>query len=140
MAITDEGYKAKVAGAGLQELVARRQTQVRQLGQQTLIAGVLTLPVFMVEMGGQTSSWLALFLLITLVMIWPGRSFYTSGLPNQDLVNSVTLWFVPAAMALEFITLIVWLVFGPDPALQFALVASVSVLIVVGLSQGLFAE
>ena len=52
LAITDEGYKAKVAGAGLQELVARRQTQVRRLGQHTLIAGVLTLPVVIVEMGG----------------------------------------------------------------------------------------
>ena len=53
LAIMDEGYKAKIAGAGLQELVARRQTQVRQIGQQTLIAGVLTLPVFIVEMGGR---------------------------------------------------------------------------------------
>lgn len=57
----------------------------------------LSLPVFIVEMGGhmlpalhhwisgnigQTNSWLAQFLLITLVMVWPGRSFYTSGLPN----------------------------------------------------------
>ena len=31
---------------------------------------------------GQTNSWLAQFLLITLVMIWPGRSFYILGLPN----------------------------------------------------------
>ncbi len=29
LAIRDEGYKAKVAGAGLQELVARRETKVR---------------------------------------------------------------------------------------------------------------
>jgi hypothetical protein len=29
LAIADEGYKAKVAGAGLRELVARRETKVR---------------------------------------------------------------------------------------------------------------
>lgn len=98
-AITDLGYKAKikVAGDGRQEQVRRRQSQVRTLAFQTLIAGIFTFPVFVVEMGGhmyppmhywvistfgQTNSWFAQFLLITLVMIWPGRSFYTLGLPN----------------------------------------------------------
>ena len=51
-------------------------------------------------------------------------------LPIQDLVNRVTVWFVPAVIALALITLCAWLAFGPDPALQFALVAAVSVLIV----------
>jgi heavy metal translocating P-type ATPase len=51
-------------------------------------------------------------------------------LPIQDLVNRVTLWFVPAVMVLATITLIAWLTFGPAPALQFALVTAVSVLIV----------
>lgn len=63
-------------------------------------------------------------------------------LPIQDLVNRVTLWFVPAVMALAMITLVSRLIFGPDSALQFALVASVSVLIVacpcaMGLAAGL---
>ena len=51
-------------------------------------------------------------------------------LPIQDLVNRVTLWFVPAVMVLATITLIAWLTFGPAPALEFALVTAVSVLIV----------
>ena len=51
-------------------------------------------------------------------------------LPIQDLVNRVTIWFVPAVMVLATITLIAWLIFGPTPALQFALITAVSVLIV----------
>ena len=51
-------------------------------------------------------------------------------LPIQDLVNRVTLWFVPVVLVLAALTVLGWLVFGPDPALSFALVAGVSVLIV----------
>ena len=50
--------------------------------------------------------------------------------PIQSLVDRITLWFVPAVMGLAAVTVLVWLVFGPDPALGFALVAGVSVLII----------
>ncbi len=51
-------------------------------------------------------------------------------LPIQDLVNRITLWFVPAVMGLAAVTFLTWLLVGPDPALSFALVASVAVLII----------
>ncbi|GAA6189915.1 heavy metal translocating P-type ATPase [Litorivita sp. NS0012-18] len=51
-------------------------------------------------------------------------------LPIQGLVDRVTLWFVPAVMALAALTVVIWLVVGPDPAITFALVAGVSVLII----------
>ena len=51
-------------------------------------------------------------------------------LPIQGLVDRVTLWFVPAVMVLAVATVLVWLLVGPDPALTFALVAGVSVLII----------
>lgn len=51
-------------------------------------------------------------------------------LPIQALVDRVTMWFVPAVMALAALTVAVWLVVGPDPAITFALVAGVSVLII----------
>lgn len=51
-------------------------------------------------------------------------------LPIQGLVDRVTLWFVPAVMMLSALTVAVWLLVGPDPALTFALVAGVSVLII----------
>jgi heavy metal translocating P-type ATPase len=51
-------------------------------------------------------------------------------LPVQDLVNKITLWFVPAVMGLAALTTLAWLIFGPEPALSHALVAGVSVLII----------
>ncbi len=53
-----------------------------------------------------------------------------SKLPIQTLVNKITLWFVPAVMAAALVTMIVWLIFGPEPALTFALVNAVAVLII----------
>jgi heavy metal translocating P-type ATPase len=51
-------------------------------------------------------------------------------LPVQDLVNKITGIFVPVVMAVATLTILAWLVFGPDPRLQFALVAGVAVLII----------
>jgi Cu+-exporting ATPase len=51
-------------------------------------------------------------------------------LPVQDLVNRITGWFVPAVMAASALTVLVWLAFGPSPALGLALVSGVSVLII----------
>jgi Cu+-exporting ATPase len=53
-----------------------------------------------------------------------------SKLPIQALVDKVTLWFVPAVMLAAALTFLVWLVFGPAPALSFALVNAVAVLII----------
>jgi len=51
-------------------------------------------------------------------------------LPIQGMVDRITLWFVPAVMALALLTVIVWLLVGPSSTLSFALVAGVSVLII----------
>jgi len=51
-------------------------------------------------------------------------------LPIQTLVDRVTQWFVPAVMTLAALTFAAWLIFGPSPALSFALVNAVAVLII----------
>ncbi|MCF6303594.1 MAG: heavy metal translocating P-type ATPase, partial [Devosiaceae bacterium] len=51
-------------------------------------------------------------------------------LPIQGLVDKITLWFVPAVMVLAVLTVVVWMIFGPDPALTYALIAGVAVLII----------
>jgi heavy metal translocating P-type ATPase len=51
-------------------------------------------------------------------------------LPIQTLVDRITLWFVPAVMAVAGLTFLIWLFAGPTPALTFALVNAVSVLII----------
>lgn len=53
-----------------------------------------------------------------------------SKLPIQALVDRITMWFVPAVMIAAALTFVIWLVFGPDPALTFALVNAVAVLII----------
>ncbi|ENW92051.1 heavy metal translocating P-type ATPase [Acinetobacter dispersus] len=53
-----------------------------------------------------------------------------SKMPIQAVVDKVTLWFVPAVMLAALLTFLVWLVFGPSPALTFALVNAVAVLII----------
>lgn len=51
-------------------------------------------------------------------------------LPVQALVDKVTAVFVPIVMVIAVLTVFVWLIFGPSPALTFALVNGVAVLII----------
>ncbi|MGH7728095.1 MAG: heavy metal translocating P-type ATPase [Vulcanimicrobiaceae bacterium] len=51
-------------------------------------------------------------------------------LPIQSLVDRVTMWFVPAVIALAALTFFAWFFLGPSPALGFALVNAVAVLII----------
>ncbi|WP_434277924.1 heavy metal translocating P-type ATPase [Acinetobacter sp. CE-15] len=51
-------------------------------------------------------------------------------MPIQAVVDKITLWFVPAVMAAAVLTFLIWLIFGPSPALTFALVNAVAVLII----------
>ncbi len=53
-----------------------------------------------------------------------------SKLPIQALVDRITAWFVPAVMAAALATFLVWLIFGPEPALTFGFVNAVAVLII----------
>ena len=53
-----------------------------------------------------------------------------SKLPIQALVDKVTMWFVPAVFAVAALTFAAWLILGPSPALTFALVNAVAVLII----------
>lgn len=53
-----------------------------------------------------------------------------SKLPIQALVDQITRWFVPVVMLVATLTFFVWLIFGPEPALGFALVNAVAVLII----------
>ncbi|HET6756030.1 MAG TPA: heavy metal translocating P-type ATPase [Burkholderiales bacterium] len=50
--------------------------------------------------------------------------------PIQKLADSVASWFVPAVVAIAVITFIVWAVFGPAPAMAYAIINSVAVLII----------
>lgn len=74
----------------------RRQLEANELFQKLIVAIVLALPVFVLEMGshfiptlhhwiasniGMQNSWYLQFILATLVLIFSGRQFYTHGIP-----------------------------------------------------------
>ncbi|SUZ30775.1 Copper-transporting P-type ATPase [Roseibaca ekhonensis] len=96
-ALTASGYPASpVSQTSSPDTTARQAAEARTLSRRFFVALALTLPVFIVEMGGhllppfhhwvlhtigQTPLWLGQFILSSLVLIFPGRAFYTSGLP-----------------------------------------------------------
>ena len=97
-AIEDAGYEARIlldADDGEAHAV-RKQAEQDALRRDVIIAGTLTLPVFVLEMGshfipaihdfvmgtiGMRESWVLQFLLVTIVLFWPGRRFYRIGIP-----------------------------------------------------------
>ncbi|WP_051002066.1 heavy metal translocating P-type ATPase [Idiomarina xiamenensis] len=97
-AVKQVGYQARQRDANQHNDPQQQQAQQqRRLKRQFLIALLLTLPVFTVEMGGhlipalhhwlysvfdKTVIWTAQALLTTLVMVWPGRQFFSLGLPG----------------------------------------------------------
>jgi len=50
--------------------------------------------------------------------------------PIQRLADVVAAWFVPAVIAIAVVAFAVWMLWGPEPRLAYALVAAVSVLII----------
>jgi Cu+-exporting ATPase len=50
--------------------------------------------------------------------------------PIQNLVDVVSAWFVPAVVVVAVITFIIWSVFGPAPAMAYAIINAVAVLII----------
>jgi P-type Cu+ transporter len=50
--------------------------------------------------------------------------------PIQHLADKVVSVFVPVVLVIAAITFIAWLIFGPQPSLNFALVAAVAVLLI----------
>ncbi|MEO6867131.1 MAG: copper-translocating P-type ATPase [Gaiellales bacterium] len=50
--------------------------------------------------------------------------------PIQRLVDRVAAWFVPAVLLIAVVTFIVWALVGPEPALAYALINAIAVLII----------
>src|SRR3546814_2879950 len=50
--------------------------------------------------------------------------------PIQRLADTVAAWFVPAVVTAAAVTFLVWAVWGPAPALAYALVNAIAVLII----------
>lgn len=92
------GYPAKIvdAGSSAEDTGARKEVEAALLRRNLIIALVLVLPVFLLEMGGHVfsdvhhliamtigtqASWEFQFVMTTLALVWPGRQFYLKGFP-----------------------------------------------------------
>ncbi len=97
-AIKGAGYDAheRTPDTPRDDAETRAAAEEAGLRRDVILAGVLTLPVFVLEMGahlvpafhhwilgtiGQGTSWLIQFLLTTIVLAWPGRRFFLKGIP-----------------------------------------------------------
>jgi Au+-exporting ATPase len=95
-AVKAVGYEARLASTVTESPTERREREAEGLTRDVILAAVLTLPVFVLEMGahlvpafhhfilgtlGQGASWLIQFLLTTLVLAGPGRRFFVKGIP-----------------------------------------------------------
>ncbi|MEB3767537.1 heavy metal translocating P-type ATPase [Acinetobacter sp. MD2] len=114
-AVQKAGFAANVVQAqqlnAVDELTQRREQDAQSLQRDFYIALVLTLPVFILEMGGHliptwhhwiahtlgtsTSQWIQ-FICTTLVLLFPARRFYQKGVPAllrfaPDMNSLVTL-------------------------------------------------
>lgn len=97
-AVKKAGYAATVIEthrAPTDTLTASREEEGKQLQHQLMLSLILTLPVFILEMGshlipaihmfihdqiGMQNSWVVQSILTTLILIGPGRIFFTKGL------------------------------------------------------------
>ncbi len=92
-AVTRAGYEARAASEAAPH---DPKVELRALARDTGIAAALTLPVFVAEMGGHLyppfhhwlmglvgtqALWIAQFVLVTLVLLGPGRRFLVKGWP-----------------------------------------------------------
>ena len=50
--------------------------------------------------------------------------------PIQKLADRVSGYFVPVVIAVSFITFFLWMIFGPEPRLAYAMVSAIAVLII----------
>jgi P-type Cu+ transporter len=97
-AIRQTGYEPSAASTPEETRGAARATERAKLKRDLAIAGALTLPVFLLEMGshlfpalhhwlsmsfGQQTLFTAYFVLATLVQFGPGLRFYRKGIPSM---------------------------------------------------------
>ncbi|RBP94795.1 Au+-exporting ATPase [Rhodobacter sp. 140A] len=100
-AVEAAGYEAREIaaselGGATAETAARKAGEEAALRRQLIVAAVLALPVFVMEMGshlipaihkllmatiGHEANWIVQAVLTSMVMAWPGRQFYRKGLP-----------------------------------------------------------
>ena len=145
------GYAAK-PWTNPVEAAASSDTAANAIWRRFVIAAVLTIPVFVLEMGGHIfpafhhligrtigmqSSWMIQFALATLVLAWPGAEFYRKGIPSllrgAPDMNALVVLGTAAAWGYSTVALF-WpgLLPAADRAVYFEAAAVIVTLILLG--------
>ncbi|MCW1952339.1 MAG: heavy metal translocating P-type ATPase, partial [Octadecabacter sp.] len=117
-----DGILSRGTGFVDESMISGEPMPVEKANGDALVAGTVNGPSAMVMQARAVGSDTMLARIIAMVAEAQGAR-----LPVQDLVNKITLWFVPAVMVIAALTVLVWLIVG---LLPLALVAGVSVLII----------
>ena len=152
-AVAGAGYAASLPKpSDVEDLGARKDREAADLRRMTLLATALTLPVFVLEMGGHVfpavhhwiagtigmqTSWLIQWVLTTLVLAGPGRGFYVRGVPallrGAPDMNSLVAVGTGAAYAYSVLATVAPGVLPPASlAVYFEAAAVIVVLILLG--------
>jgi Cu+-exporting ATPase len=134
-AVTEAGYETTLPKADDSSQSERKAQEEQTLYHATLIAGLLTLPVFLLEMGshfipgmhmwvertiGTQNSWIFQFIVISIVMAGPGWRFYKKGLPallrGAPDMNSLVALGTLAAWTFSTLALFAPSIFPEDTA------------------------
>ena len=151
-AAKEAGYPVTARDSDARPAETRKEEEAKALKLRLVLAATLAIPVFVLEMGGhlipsfhhwiqmvigQGSSWMVQFVLTSLVLIGPGRSFYTKGFPallrGAPDMNSLVAVGTAAAYGFSVVA-----VFFPDAlpgntrAVYFESAAVIVVLILLG--------
>ncbi|AWB48614.1 heavy metal translocating P-type ATPase [Gemmobacter aquarius] len=127
------------------------EAEVRALARETAVAAVLTLPVFVAEMGGHlvpafhhwlmgvAGAWLfpVQFALATLVLAFPGRRFFVKGIPallrgGPDMNSLVAVGTGAAWVYSTVVTFAPWVLPAEARVVYFEAAAVIVVLILLG--------
>ena len=126
-AVASAGYTARLRDASAPpDMGARKEAEAAALKRDVILAAALTLPVFVIEMGGhlypplhhwiagtigQQTSWTLQFLLTALVLALPGRRFFTKGIPAlmRRVPDMNTLVAMGSGAAFVFSTIVTFL-------------------------------
>ena len=148
------GYplRRRVSAEAVQGADANSQDAYAKLKRQTMLAAALTLPVFVLEMGGHlipafhhwtvqmfgaTALGLVQFVLTTLILLWPGRQFFALGLPallrGAPDMNALVALGTGAAWLFSALSLFApWVLPAGTAALYFEAAAVIVTLILLG--------
>jgi len=120
-----DGIVLEGHGAVDESMVTGESMPVEKAGGDKLIGGTVNGTGALVMRADKVGSETMLARIVAMV-----AEAQRSRAPIQRLADDVSAWFVPAVVLVAALAFVAWAIWGPQPALTYALIAAVSVLII----------